>query len=50
MNCAATDTLPHARCEVTAWRHGRAATETVVEEVPVARGQQGPQGDHPDHD
>ena len=36
MNCAATDLLPHASCEVTAWRHGLAATETVVEEVPVA--------------
>ena len=30
------DTLPDASCQVTAWRHGLAATETVVEEVPVA--------------
>jgi FdhD protein len=36
MNCAAIDTLPDASCQVTAWRHGLAATETVVEEVPVA--------------
>ena len=36
MNLAATDVLPHASCQVTAWRHGLAATETVVEEVPVA--------------
>jgi formate dehydrogenase accessory protein FdhD len=31
-----TDTLPDASCQVTAWRHGLAALETVVEEVPVA--------------
>ena len=36
MNCVTTDTLPDASCQVTAWRHGLAATETVVEEVPVA--------------
>jgi formate dehydrogenase accessory protein FdhD len=36
MNLAMTDALPEASCEVTAWRHGYAAIETVVEEVPVA--------------
>ncbi|SMP52405.1 formate dehydrogenase accessory sulfurtransferase FdhD [Noviherbaspirillum suwonense] len=36
MNCATMDTLPEASCQVVAWRHGLAATETVVEEVPVA--------------
>jgi formate dehydrogenase accessory protein FdhD len=36
MNLAMTDMLPEASCEMTAWRHGFAAIETVVEEVPVA--------------
>ena len=38
MNAVLTETLPEASCEVMAWRHGlaEAATETVVEEVPVA--------------
>lgn len=39
MTLATTDTLPDASCQVTAWRHGLAAVETVetvVEEVPVA--------------
>lgn len=36
MNLAMTDTLPEASCQVAAWRHGCAAMETVVEEVPVA--------------
>ena len=36
MTFATTDMLPEASCQVIAWRHGLAATETVVEEVPVA--------------
>jgi FdhD protein len=36
MNCVLNETLPDASCQVTAWRHGLVATETVVEEVPVA--------------
>ena len=36
MSYVMNDTLPDASCQVTAWRHGLAATETVVEEVPVA--------------